>query len=83
MTTQLLIRIDADVKHKVDKLAKMEGQTTSGIVRQMIEEYVRERDISTHIDDLWSRIGGALKSKGAGPKKVHGAIRSYRAGKKA
>ncbi len=64
MTTQMIIRIDPEVKVKLSKLARMEGKTTSQMVRELIEDYTKERDIGTYIDDLWGRIGGKLRSKG-------------------
>jgi predicted DNA-binding protein len=59
----MIIRIDSEIKEKVSKLARQEGKTTSQVVREMIEEYVRERDISSYVDDLWERIGKKLKTR--------------------
>lgn len=64
MTVQMLIRIDPELKEKIQQLARYEGKTTSGIVREIIEDYVNERDIGTYVDDLWKRIGKKLRSKG-------------------
>lgn len=64
MTVQMLIRIDPELKEKIQKLARYEGKTASGMVREIIEDYVNERDIGTYIDDLWERIGKKLRSKG-------------------
>ena len=63
MSNQMIIRIDSEIKEKVSKLARQEGKTTSQVVREMIEEYVRERDISSYVDDLWERIGKKLKTR--------------------
>jgi len=38
MTTQMIIRIDDRVKEKISKLARVEGKTTSEMVRTLIEE---------------------------------------------
>ena len=64
MTVQMLIRIDPELKEKIQQLARYEGKTTSGMVREIIEDYVKERDIGTYVDDLWKRIGKKLRSKG-------------------
>ena len=64
MTVQMLIRIDPKLKEKIQQLARYEGKTTSGMVREIIEDYVKERDIGTYVDDLWKRIGKKLRSKG-------------------
>jgi len=60
----MLIRIDPELKEKIQQLARYEGKTTSGMVREIIEDYVKERDIGTYVDDLWRRIGKKLRSKG-------------------
>jgi len=78
MTTQMIIRIDPEVKVKLSKLARMEGKTTSQMVRELIEGYIKERDIGVYIDDLWGRIGGKLKSKGVEQRDVNKAIREAR-----
>ena len=74
----MIIRIDPEVKVKLSKLARMEGKTTSQMVRELIEGYIKERDIGVYIDDLWGRIGGKLKSKGVEQRDVNKAIREAR-----
>jgi len=64
MTVQMLIRIAPELKEKIQQLARYEGKTTSGMVREIIADYVKERDIGTYVDDLWKRIGKKLRSKG-------------------
>jgi len=74
MSTQMIIRIDDEVKNRLNKLARIEGKTTSEMVRGLIEEYIKERDIGSYIDDLWNRIGKKVKSKGASPATIEKAI---------
>ena len=65
MATQIIIiRIASETKERFTKLARMEGKTPSQMVRELIEDYVKEQNVGTYIDDLWSRIGGQLRSKG-------------------
>jgi len=78
MTTQMMVRIDPDLKAKVNNLAKVEGKSVSEVVRELLEEYVKTRDIDSYIDNLWERIGGKLASSGVGPKDVKRAIRDVR-----
>lgn len=78
---QLLIKIDPEVKKKVAKLARQEGKTTSHIVREMVEAYVRERDVAAYVDDLWDRIGRKMRAKGRKPEDVRKAVRAVRAGR--
>jgi len=78
MTTQMIIRIDSGMKNRLNKLARVEGKTTSQMVRELIEDYLREKDIGTYIDDLWDRIGGKLRSKGIDQRDIHRAIKESR-----
>ena len=79
MSTQMIVRIDPELKTKVNNLAKTEGKSISEVVRELLENYVKDRDIGLYIDDLWNRIGGKLESRGFGPKDIKGAIREVRA----
>jgi hypothetical protein len=78
MTTQMIIRIDPEIKVKLSKLARMEGKTTSQMVRELIEGYTKERDIGAYIDDLWGRMGGKLKAKGVRQSDIDRAIKEVR-----
>ena len=78
MSTQMIIRIDNDVKIRLNKLARIEGRTTSEMVRGLIEEYIKERDIGAYIDDLWNRTGKKLKSKGVSSATINRAIKASR-----
>lgn len=81
MATQMIIRIDPEIKDRLSKLARIEGKTTSQMVRELIEDYIKDRDISTYIDDLWDRIGIKLKSKGVKPGDIGKVIKQIRKGK--
>jgi len=78
MTTQMIVRITPELKNKVYKLAKAEGKNVSEVVRELLQDYVRDRDIGNYIDELWSRIGGTLEKRGYGPKDVQRAINAVR-----
>lgn len=78
MTTQMIVRIDSEVKERFNKLARVEGKTSSQMVRELIEDYIKERDIGTYVDDLWSRIGKKLKSKGVKPRDINRTIKEVR-----
>ena len=78
MSTQMIVRIDPELKAKVNSFAKIEGKNVSEIVRELLEEYVKTRDIDSYIDNLWERIGGKLTSNGIGPKDVKRVIREVR-----
>ena len=78
MKTQMFIRIDSEMKNRLSKLARVEGKTTSQMVRELIENYIKERSIITYIDNLWNRIGGKLKAKGINQKDINRAIKESR-----
>lgn len=81
MSEQLLIRVDPELKRKLARLATMEGKTSTQIVRELIEDYIKRRDVASYIDALWNRIGQSLKSAGSGPGAVAKAIRDVRRSK--
>ncbi|MDI6785032.1 MAG: ribbon-helix-helix protein, CopG family [bacterium] len=78
MTTQMIIRIEPELKNQLYRLARVEGKTTSQMIRELIKDYVQERDINSYIDELWSRIGKKLTAKGIKPKDLNIAIKEIR-----
>jgi len=78
MSTQMMIRIDPEMKERLNKLARVEGKTSSQMVRELIEDYIKERDIGSYIDDLWNRVGGKLRSGGVEPGDIDKAIKEVR-----
>ena len=78
MSQQMLIRIEPELKEKLVRLARAEGKSASGAVRELIAKYVVERDIGAHIDDVWKRIGEKLKATGARSANVEKAIKDVR-----
>ncbi len=78
MSDQLLIRIDPTLKNKLERMARTEGKTSSGMVRELISDYVKEHDLGAYIDDLWKRIGDKLKIKGMDPADIKKALKAVR-----
>lgn len=74
----MIIRINPELKNKVNNLAKSEGKSVSEVVRELLEDYVKNRDIGLYIDDLWQRIGDKLISRKIGPQEIQRAIREAR-----
>lgn len=81
MSIQMLIRIDPEIKNKLNQLARNQGKNTSQMLREIIEDYIKERDISGYIDDLWNRIGQKLKKKNIEPGDIETAIKQVRSKK--
>ena len=78
MSIHMIIRIEPELKEKINRVAKAEGKTTSEVVRRLIEEYVRDRDLGAYIDNLWGRIGKRLKSEGVTEKGIAKIIKEVR-----
>jgi predicted DNA-binding protein len=78
MSTQMIVRIDPSLKDKVNNLAKAEGKSVSEVVRELLEEYVKNRDIGQYVDDLWERIGSKLTTKGISAEEIQNVIRKVR-----
>ena len=81
MPTQMIVRLDPELKARVNNLARAEGKSVSEVVRELIEGYVRDRDISSYIDKLWERVGDKLAARRIKPQDVQRAIREARAKK--
>jgi hypothetical protein len=78
MTMQMLIRIDEQKRKALDRLSKSEGKTTSEVVRELIDTFITQHDLSGYIDGLWGRIGQTLKRKGYGEASIPKFIKDSR-----
>jgi len=79
MTTQMIFRIDPELKSRVSNLAKAQGKKVSEVIRELLEGYVRDRDIGSYVDNLWARIGSKLNSRGVSLKDLRRTIKEVRA----
>ncbi len=78
MTFQMLIRIDARKRKTLDRLSKFEGKTTSEVVRELIDAFITEHDLTGYVDGLWNRMGQSLKRKGYSKDDVPRLIKDSR-----
>lgn len=74
----MIIRLSSETKAKLSRLAKAEGKTVSLVIRELIQNYIQERDIESYINDLWGRTGNKLKNKGVEIADIETAIRRTR-----
>jgi len=79
MTAQMIIRLHPQTKSKLIELARAEGKNTSQVVRELIENYIQNRDMASHVDDLWDRVGKELQARNVGAKQIKRAIDESRA----
>jgi predicted DNA-binding protein len=78
MATQMIVRINEEQREKLNQLSRAEGKATSQVVRELIDDFIKEHDISGYIDGLWERIGVRFTSKGHTPKDVRRFVRESR-----
>jgi metal-responsive CopG/Arc/MetJ family transcriptional regulator len=78
MTTQMIIRIEPELKNEVAHFAQQEGKNLSELVRELLADYVKEKDVGAHIDDLWDRIGNRLVLNNVSESDVDEAIQHVR-----
>ncbi|HZX34906.1 MAG TPA: ribbon-helix-helix protein, CopG family [Thermodesulfobacteriota bacterium] len=82
MPTQMVIRVEPELKERLNRLARTEGKTTSEMVRELLESYIEEHDIGSYIEDLWGRVNKKLKAKGVTPAAVSMGVKAARKGKR-
>jgi predicted DNA-binding protein len=81
MSTQMIIRMEPELKDKVTRVARTEGKTTSEVVRELLEEYISSRDIAAYVDGLWERIGAQLETQGITADRIPETIQEVRRSK--
>ena len=82
MTTQMVIRIDEELKARAAQIARMEGQSLSEVLRTLLERYVIEKDINVAFDRLWDKARTKMEGKGFTGKDVEKIIKQVRQDKK-
>jgi metal-responsive CopG/Arc/MetJ family transcriptional regulator len=78
MATQMIIRIETNLKDKVNRLAKAEGKNLSELVRELLEKYTKERDMGAYIDNIWAKIGQNLSKDNISETDIENAIKQVR-----
>ncbi len=81
MEKQMIIRIDKETKDKFNRIARMEGKTSSEKIRELVNTYIADNDLSSVVDDLWSRISKKIKMKGFKEEDIDTVIKEVRASK--
>jgi len=76
--SQLTVRIDDDLKTRLQNLARQEDRSVSEVVRSLVRGYVQDRDRSAALRKLWDRMEENARAAGARPDDVAGAIETVR-----
>jgi hypothetical protein len=74
----MLIRIEAGKRDKLQQLCMAEGKSTSQVVRELIDGFIKEKDMASHIDSLWTRVGKIMTKKGYSSKDINRIIKQVR-----
>lgn len=78
MTAQLMIRIDQELKEQSARLAKQEGKNLSELVRDLLQQHLKERDSAAYIDTLWDSIGEEMLQNKVTEQTIEQAIAEVR-----
>lgn len=78
MAVQMIVRLDPTTKQRLGRLARAEGKSTSQLMRDALEGYLRDHDPEAHIEDLWARIGQEFEARGHAPGDVERVIAEVR-----
>lgn len=74
----MIIRVEPSLKNKVSQLAKADGKNLSELVRELLEKYTKERDMSAYIDNLWDKIGRNFAQNNISEIDIEKAIKQVR-----
>lgn len=82
MQSQMIIRVDSNTKSKFQKIARMEGKTTSEKIREMMKDYIAQKDFAAAVDRVWDKITTEFKKRGIAESDIEKAIKEVRASKR-
>ena len=78
MVSQILIRVDKDLKDKFQRLSRTEQKSVNKKVRELMEEYVKDHDMEAAMRSLWDEIWQSLKKRGYRASDVNKMIKEVR-----
>jgi predicted DNA-binding protein len=78
MVSQILIRVDKELKDKFQRLSRTEQKSVNKKIRELMEDYVKDHSIEPAMRSLWDEIGQSLKRKGYKASDVNKMIKEVR-----
>ena len=81
MVSQVLIRVDKELKDKFQRITRTEQKSINEKVRELMEEYIKEHDMEGAMRSLWDDIGQSLRKKGYRASDVSKTIKEVRKGR--
>ena len=77
----MIVRKVPQLKMNASCLANRDGKNLSEVIRDLLESYVKKRDIGAYIDQLWKRIGDKIAEKGFTEDDIDSIIQDVRKNK--
>ena len=81
MTSQILVRVDKELKERFRRLSGTERKSINEKLRELMEEYVKEHSLAPTMKSLWDEVGQSMKEKGYKTADVEKMIRKIRSAK--
>ena len=81
MVSQILVRVDKELKDKFQRLSRTEQKSVNQKVRELMEGYVKDHDIEAAMRSLWDEMGQSLRKKGYKASDVNKMIKEVRRGR--
>ncbi|MGO8988067.1 MAG: hypothetical protein ACLQGU_22200 [bacterium] len=81
MVSEILIRVDKELKDKFRRLSRAEQKSVNGKVRELMEEYVKDHSMEGAMRSLWDEIGQSLKKKRYKASDVKKKVTEVRSGR--
>jgi predicted DNA-binding protein len=81
MVSQILIRVDKELKDKFQRLSRAEQKSVNKKVRELMEEYVKDHDMEAAMRSLWDEMGQSLRKKGYKASDVNKMVKEVRTGR--
>lgn len=79
MVSQILIRVDKELKDQFRRLSRTEQKSVNEKVRELMEEYVKDHNMEAAMRSLWDEIGQSLRKKKYKASDVNKMIKEVRA----
>jgi predicted DNA-binding protein len=81
MVSQILIRVDKELKDKFKRLSRTEQKSVNEKVRELMEDYVKDHNMEAAMRNLWDEIGKSLRKNGYKISDVNKKIKEVRTGR--
>lgn len=74
----MLVRVDDETKERFERVAKRNGFSVSEVIRDLMKDYIKERDKTAQIGDLWNRMSVQARVSGLTVKDIPRIIKEVR-----